>query len=316
MVAIHPSLTLVLDLDERLATQETKLEIKRCYAHVGMPIVRTHRATGEEPGGNVARFLVSMGTKHYLASEEAGADELWEASVEPWLASMFYKVCNNMAAYNRRMRKIGLPELDFARVDVELENGQFTVGLVPDPQNRIPREAAAHIGRARMLLNDGTLEGAVRVDMPSAVSWEEQLSAAQRAWDEAHPKPADDAGVAASESVPAENETNEGAPAESAKPLAAAAMSGPMKHYVGPMPDKRKDPKAYAAWEEADREAKSYENTAVPPTDSDELPPIGNMVEAPEPELFDFDVDYTQWDVAFADGTKRTFDSSAAAFAF
>lgn len=42
MACPRPSLTLVLDIDERLDNQETRLEIDRCYAHVGTTIVRTH----------------------------------------------------------------------------------------------------------------------------------------------------------------------------------------------------------------------------------------------------------------------------------
>ena len=59
---------------------------------------------------------------------------------------------------------------------------------------------------------------------------------------------------------------------------------------------------------------KSYENTAVPVTDSDDLPPIEReeVVEPPEP--FSFEVDYSVWGVQFADGAERLFDSSALAF--
>lgn len=296
MVAIHPSLTLVLDLDESLATQETKLEIARCYSHIGTPIVRTHETPADENIANTARFIVSMGTKKYLHSEDEGADELWETSVEPWIGSMLFKVGNNMAAFNKRMRKIGLPELNFKTFDIELEAGAFTVSLVPSPENLIDRPVAAQVGLARQALNQGVLGNAVRVQAPSDASWQDQEQQARSVWDAEH----------ATNTAEAEKEATSQEPAEEPR--------GPMKHWVGPMPDRDKDPDAYAAWEEADRAAKSYENTAVPPTDSDELPPIGNPVETPEPPRFDFDVDYTHWDVYFADGTRQSYDASQQAF--
>ena len=53
----------------------------------------------------------------------------------------------------------------------------------------------------------------------------------------------------------------------------------------------------------------------MPVTDSEELPNFEReeVVEPPEP--FSFEVDYSQWDVRFADGTCRRYDSSALAFA-
>lgn len=297
MVAIHPSLTLVLDLDEALGTQETKLEIARCYSYVGTPLVRTHPASPEGTPRNVARFIVSMGTKKYLLSSDDGADERWAESVEPWLASMFFKVCNTAAAFNKRMRKIDMPEITFDRVDVELQGGRFIVGLHPSPENLVPRSAAKHVGEARALLNSGAIGDAVRVNAPGNRSWQDQLSRARALWNEAHPEGED-----------AQQDT--GTPPSDV----AAEPTGALKHTVGPMPDWKRDPEAFNAWEEADREAKSYENTAVPPTDSDDLPPIGNPVEPAEPPRFDFDVDYTLWDIVDAEGRVRTFDSSTQTF--
>ena len=37
MALLRPSLTLVLDLDERVAAEQTILEINRSYAHIGTP---------------------------------------------------------------------------------------------------------------------------------------------------------------------------------------------------------------------------------------------------------------------------------------
>ena len=63
-----------------------------------------------------------------------------------------------------------------------------------------------------------------------------------------------------------------------------------------------------------DAEAKSYENTAVPPTNSRTLPRPQREEPEPEPERFSFEVDYALWSVEYADGTRRTFDSAQRSF--
>lgn len=44
MALLRPSLTLVLDLDERVAAEQTILEINRSYAHIGTPLFAPMRA--------------------------------------------------------------------------------------------------------------------------------------------------------------------------------------------------------------------------------------------------------------------------------
>ena len=59
---LRPSLTLVLDLDERVAGEDTVLEIRRTYAHICTPVIRTHAAESEDaPQRNEARMIVNMG---------------------------------------------------------------------------------------------------------------------------------------------------------------------------------------------------------------------------------------------------------------
>ena len=43
MAQPRPSCTLILDIDETLATEETKLEVGRCYTYVGSALIRPHR---------------------------------------------------------------------------------------------------------------------------------------------------------------------------------------------------------------------------------------------------------------------------------
>ena len=129
MALLRPSLTLVLDLDERVAAEQTILEINRSYAHIGTPVIRTHACESAEdaPVRNTARLIVNMGTYSYLNSADEGADERWETIVGPWIGNMLRKIGNNMKVFNDRQRKIGYPEVHFDTLDIELGAGAFTV---------------------------------------------------------------------------------------------------------------------------------------------------------------------------------------------
>lgn len=285
MAMIRPSLTLVLDLDERAATEETVLEIKRSYAHITTPVIRTHAAEAEAPVSNVARLLVNMGAYHYLHSADEGADERWESIVEPWIGNILHKVGNNMKVFNDRQREVKMPELMFDRACIELQGGQLVVALHPDPVCWIDPALNAQVGLARTLLNDGTLEDAVRVSMPTQASWEEQREQAWDAWIVEHPEALEQPEPEPEPEVPEE-----------------------------PQPQKTKEELL-----REDIEAKSYENTAVPITDSDALPRHPALrdpePEEEEPEQFSFAVDYSLWEVEFADGSKRVFNAAERSFA-
>lgn len=321
MALIRPSLTLVLDLDERLAQRETELELKRCFAYVGAPIVRKHApANSDDPLSNTALAMVKFGQRKYLHSSDEGADELWDSVVEHWIGNILHKVGSTMKAYNRRQRLIGLPEVIFDKFDFELQGGEFVVSLHPDLLGFVPEELNAAFSMARELLNDGTFKDAVRVRIPADESYEEQQAAAWETWQEEHPEEAageaiatdenDTAGEAAAAdgeaAAAADDTTTAATAATTAATTAAVATPSPSEE-----PELNYDD---PAWLEYDRQRKSYENTAVPVTDSDELPPIQReeLVEPPEP--FSFEVDYSVWDVTFADGSTRRYDSSALAF--
>ena len=281
MALIRPSLTLVLDLDERQAHEETQLELKRCYTYITAPIVRRHAPEdADAPVSNTARAIVNFGTRNYLHSADEGADELWDGIVEQWLGNILHKVGSTMKAFNRRQRSIGLPEVIFDKFDIELAGGEFTVSLHPDLLGFVPEELNAAITLARSLLNDGTFAGAVRVRIPADESYAAQQESARAAWDEAYPE------VSEPEAVQSSSE----------------AEAAPEVDYES------------EEWLAYDRERKSYERTAVPITDSDELPPIVREEEPEPPEPFSFEVDYSVWGVIYADGTSRRFDSSALAF--
>lgn len=282
MALLRPSLMLILDLDERLATTETTLEIKRCYTYIGTPLIRTHAPeVGEDaPIVNTARMMVNLGTKKYLHSADEGADELWDTVVEQWIGNMLHKIGTTMRAFNKRQRKIGLPEVVFDRFNVELQASEFVVSLHTDPQSYIDEGLKSLVTQVRGLLNDGKLGTDVKMFVaPTDESYETQRAQAWDAWIEAHPE----------------------------------ALEQPE-----PEPEVEPEPEEELTreeWLERDKQAKSYENTAVAPTDSDELPEYkGRVEEEEEPEQFAFEINYAACEVVYADGTKRAFNLDTQAF--
>ncbi len=300
---LRPSLTLVLDLDERCAQEDTILEVKRNYAHIGTPVIRTHAAQSDEPARNVMRCLVNMGAYRFLMSADEGADEKWTDIIDPWLANLFRRVGNNMKVFNDRQRSIGLPELVFDSMDVELQSSQFIIGIHPDALCLVDPSAHANATVARNLLNDGTLTDAIRVDMPTAASFEEQRADAWTKWVKEHPEAIES--NATPESLADEEDS-------------AQSESVAQRKHTSVKPIGSEDEETRERRMREDTEAKSYENTAVAPTDSSTLPPVDEAQDATEEEeeeeRFDFDVDYSLWEVTFADGTKRIFDSTTRTF--
>ena len=177
MAQPRPSLTLILDLDERLDSEDVRLEIDRCYSYVGSTLVRTHPACDGEPQ-NIMRFLVKLGTRRYLRAEDEGADELWNDVMERWFYNELYKVSNNMLIYNRRQREVGNPQLVFDWIDVELQNGQLHALLHCDNVSGIRPETSELLTQLRAAYNEGALgEDVVRAYLPTPASYEEQKAA-------------------------------------------------------------------------------------------------------------------------------------------
>ena len=288
MALLRPSLTLVLDLDERVAAEQTILEINRSYAHIGTPVVRTHAPASEDaPARNTARLIVNMGTYAYLNAADEGADERWNTIVGPWIGNMLRKIGNNMKVFNDRQRKIGYPEVSFDTLDIELGGGAFTVAVRPRGAGAVDETVAELVSAARALRNDGTFAEAVRVELPAADAWASQRDAAWEAWVAEHPEV-----LARDAATEADEDGRDGEADANAEPAT---------------------PKTREELLAEDIISKSYENTAVPPTDSDALPRPQRAVEEEE-EPFDFAVDYRVWTVIGPDGTGRPWDSAAAAF--
>lgn len=300
MAQPRPSLTLVLDIDERLDSKNLRLEVDRCYSYVGTTLVRTH-AAGTQPATtlaaanaaakgqasappaedatvpapvNVVRLLVRMGTRKYLRSSDEGSDALWSEVMERWFFNEFYKVGNNLQIFNRRQREEGNPELSFDWLAVELENGEVCVWLHLDSESGIDPKQSAQLTRFREKLNSGTFAGRVeRVIMPDPADYEHQRTA----------------GLAAKAERAAAEEAARTAAQEEARRAQEEARRAADEAFLE-LPDA----------EAAEKEEREREEEK-----------LAAKFALKEP---DFPLDYHLWRIEYADGDVRVFDSTSGAY--
>lgn len=273
MAQPRPSMTLVLDIDERVDSEELRLEIDRCYAHVGATVVRTHTAEGEDAHHTMG-LLVKLGTRHYLCSEDEGADELWYSVMEQWLHNQFYKVSNNMAIFNRRQRETKAAELHFDWLEVDLQNGALKALLHLDSNCMVEPSCSTLITQLRTAYNRGLLgEGAARVVMPDPAAYE-----AQRA-----------VGLAAKQEreVKARVQQEEAAAAAQAKRAAEEAAAA--ESFLGASAPLSDTPELQDSADQGVNDDAFF---------------------LAEP---DFAISYHPWSIEYNDGSTRAFDASAQA---
>lgn len=316
MAKPHPSMALLLDLDERLVDNDLRLEIDRCYSYLGTPVVRTHPA-GEGAPENTIRMMVRVGAREYLDSTAEGADALWSDSIEHWLLNQVHAVENQMKIFNRRQREEGRDELTFTWLEVELAGGRLTVRLRLDSSCGIDPADSVWVTRVRTALNEGALgEGVVAVQLPSDASFEQQYVAGMAAL--AARKVAEEEEARAAE---------EAAAAEAAEAEAAAEAA-----FMA-------SPALVAEAEEAAKEAEEATDIVVQARIARDLEAAerGELEKTPEqivaeriaeeahlgediqkkyalPEA-DFPIAFDQWTVIYADGTTRDFDATCGVLA-
>ena len=194
MAQPRPSLTLIVDVDERIDSEELRLEIGRSYTYVGSALVRTHAAAVDDaPVENTLRMLVKLGTRQYLNAGEEGSDELWNDVMRTWFENQFRKIGNQTLIYNKRQREIeDGQELMFTWLEVDLQNGQLPVRLRMNDVSSIEESAAEVLSVVRDAYNSGKLgdkASIARISMPTAESWKQQVAdgavaAAKRAEEE------------------------------------------------------------------------------------------------------------------------------------
>lgn len=277
MAEPRPSLTLVLNVDESVATKDMRLEVDRSFGYVGSTVLRAHAPEDGKPYVNTIDFLVRLGNRRYLRSSDAGADQLWDDVIERWLYNQFYTVGNQIEIFNRRQREIGNPELDFTYMNVNLENGALTVRTRLDSNGTVPPELSRTITRLRAAYNEGALgDAVVAVTMPSETSFAAQAASAAEE-------------KAAREAAEAERAAAEAAQEAERAAAQAAVAAEPANNFT----------EAADLVEEEDDEtermrAQVEEKFALPEAD--------------------FAIDYTQWTVIYADSSTRDFDSAQGAF--
>ena len=310
MAKPHPSMALLLDLDERLVDNDLRLEIDRCYSYLGTPVVRTHPA-GEGAPENAIRMMVRVGAREYLDSTAEGADALWNDSIEHWLLNQVHAVENQMKIFNRRQREEGRDELFFTWLEVELAGGRLTVRLRLDSSCGIDPADSVWVTRVRAALNEGALgQNVVAVQLPSDASFEQQYVAGMAAL-AARTVAVGEAARAAEEAAAAEA-------AEAEAAAEAAFMASPA---------------LVAEAEEAAKEAEEAADIVVQARIARDLEAAerGELEKTPEqivaeriaeeahlgediqkkyalPEA-DFPIAFDQWTVIYADGTTRDFDA-------
>ena len=271
MVQPHPSLLLVLDIDESLATEETRLEVGRCYGYVGSTVIRPHETPADGAITNTMHMHVKLPGLKYLRENTDEANELWNQVVERWLFNQFHTVGNQMQIYNRRQREEGNLELYFDWLAVILENGAFTVRIRLNSVSSLPPECSQVVAQIRQALADGLIgEDVDCVYVPSPDSFEAQV----KVWEEGEPE---------REAARLEAERKEQEEAEAAQ---AAAISEAEENFdeAPDLAEPREEIMDEESWQ-AELERKYA---------------------LPEP---DFEIDYSIWGVPDEDGALRAFDS-------
>lgn len=306
MAQPRPSLTLILDIDERLDSEALRLEIDRCYTYVGSTLVRTHPAPPD--GGdaeNTARILVKLGMHKYLNSSDKGADALWNEVLERWLYNALHKVGNNMKIFNRRQRDIEGTELFFSWIDVDLENGALSVCLHCDSASGINPEVSTMISALRNAYNAGVLGSNItRVYMPTHESYTQQMQEGIAAQEEREALEAHLREVREAE----ERALQE---AREAKAEAAFLESPSLVEQTAATPA---SPTTNA--EQADvsqttdaQDGANAQNATLVAQDEESAPEDPFAVD----EAL-FEVDYNLWGIVYADGTNRIYDHQHAVF--
>lgn len=310
MAKPHPSMALLLDLDERQVTHDLRLEIDRCYSYLGTPVVRTH-ASGEGEPENTLRMTVRVGAREYLDSSVEGADELWNDYIEHWLLNQVHAVENQMKIFNRRQREEGRPELVFTWLEVELQGGRLCVRLRLDSSCGIDPADSIWVSRVRTALNEGRLgKDVIVVSLPSETSYQAQYEAGMAAL--AARKLAEEEAARAAEEARAAEIAAAEAEAEAsfmASPtlVAEAEEAAAAEEEASDLVIQARIRQDMEAVERGESTKTAEEIIAERIAEEAHLgEDIQKKYALPEP---DFPLTFDQWTVTYADGSTRDFDA-------
>ena len=283
---VHPSLIQKVSLDERIATRALKEEIKRCYLYVGPMSVGTHEAT--EPACNTMQMIIRL-SKPYWKSSDPDGDALW-GEVASWLKNKLYKVGSTMVNYNKSHAEKGEDTLTFGRLELEMKNVLFGFALpTVDELPAVDEQVACY----RELLNAGVIgDDAVAVELPAKASWDAQWAAAVEAAEQEAARKAAEAEAAA--------QVEAAAQAEGAAEVESEQVEAGVEGETAGATDAPAEPAV-----DADAEGAEAAEGDQPAAEEPAEPEL--VVSLPV-------VDYSVWDVRFADGTVRQLDAVAGAW--
>ncbi|WP_165046098.1 hypothetical protein [Adlercreutzia sp. ZJ138] len=174
MTMIRPTLHLLMDLDERIYTDELAADIKRSYMHIAPTSVITHTSNDD----NVWNFirLKALASTPYWDKLDECQDQTWRDSMPRWMRNSFYKTSSAMLAFNN-VNERHLDSLAFSWMEVEF-NEAMTIVIRLDHTSKIPVCADQIIEQVRNACADKLLgKNPVRVWAPSPNSYIEQAAA-------------------------------------------------------------------------------------------------------------------------------------------
>lgn len=181
---IRPSLILRMDLDERLFNGECVSDIKRSYSYVSPSLVQAHKPVDGQRPENVMRFMIKLHRAYWDKSDEA-AQQLWEGVMPKWLHNMFSKVSNTITAANNVRAENGQSAFPYHWLELEFGDNAL-IAVKTGSDSSFPADGVDMVERVRDLMNDGALgQDIACVRIPSRVSYEAQLAAAEQAQAEA-----------------------------------------------------------------------------------------------------------------------------------
>lgn len=276
----YPSNIIIFNIDERAFDNEIKLALKRSWTHIGEILVRSHAGNETLEPSNFIHVTVKYGTRKFLLSNEE-ADTNWNERIEQHLLSTMRKISNNIVAFNRRQRKCGDPELAFDFIEFELEAGALTLEYRLDSNGCLPASCADIASDIRQALNEGILGEVTRVKIPSAKSYQEQVT--QYAAEKAASSP--------DESVSADDDL-----------LCDTADTQEDIEFI-------ESPDLVAKLAEQEVAASTQVSPfEVAPLTEEQWEAEYGVMDA------DFEINYTIWEAVYVDGTSREFNPQSKEF--
>lgn len=279
----YPSNLIIFNIDSRILTEDVKLSIRRSWTHIGEILVHPYENDPQSKPMNFIHVMVKFGTRHYLNSALDEADENWNTRMEQHLLSTMRKISNNNIAFNRHLRNSHQEELILDYLEFELEGGALTLEYRLDSNGCVPTSCAQVATEIRNALNANMLGNPCCIRIPSHSSFDAQ----QKAYEErAKQTQLEDASLMQTNDV-----SNDG---EQPSMVEALAEEGFIEA-----------PELVEEIEQEETEAKrSNSPLEVAPLSEEEWEALYGVNEA------NFEIDYHIWEIVYADGTSREFDSS------